>query len=36
MERRSKLIAGFIMLYNFIRRHMGLGGKTPAEAAAQS
>jgi len=31
-EKGSKLIAGFIMFYNFIRKHMGLGGKTPAEA----
>ena len=32
-EKGSKLIAGFIMFYNFIRKHMGLGGKAPAEAA---
>ena len=27
------MIAGFVMFYNFIRRHTGLGGKAPAEAA---
>lgn len=32
-DKGSKLIAGFITFYNFIRRHMGLGGKTPAESA---
>ena len=32
-EKGSKLIAGFLMFCNFIRRHMGLGGKAPAEAA---
>ena len=31
-DKGSKLIAGFIMFYNFIRRHMGLDGKTPAES----
>ena len=31
-DKGSKLIAGFIMFYNFIRRHMGLAGKTPAES----
>ena len=33
MEKGGKLIGGFITLYNFIRKHMGLGGKTPADAA---
>ena len=33
MEKGSKLIGGFIALYNFIRKHMGLGGTTPADAA---
>lgn len=32
-DKGSKLIAGFIMFYNFIRRHMALDGKTPAESA---
>ena len=32
-EKGSKLIAGFLMFYNFIRRHTGLGEKAPAEAA---
>ena len=32
-DKGSKIIAGFIMFYNFIRRHMALGGKTPAESA---
>ena len=27
------MITGFVMFYNFIRRHTGLGGKAPAEAA---
>ena len=29
----SPTIAGFITYYNFIRPHMGLGGRTPAGAA---
>ena len=29
----SPTIAGFITHYNFVRPHMGLGGRTPAEAA---
>ena len=32
-NKGSKLIAWFIMFYNFIRNHMALGGKTPAESA---
>lgn len=32
-DKGSKLVAGFIMFYNFIRRHMALDGKTPAESA---
>ena len=32
-EKESKLTAGFVMFYNFIRKHTGLGGKAPAEAA---
>ena len=29
----SHLVAGFVVFYNCIRRHMGLGGATPAKAA---
>ena len=29
----SKLVAGFVAFYNCIRRHLGLGGDTPAKAA---
>ena len=29
----SRPVAGFVAFYNCIRRHLGLGGDTPAKAA---
>ncbi len=31
-KRKTPIIEGFMEYYNFIRPHMALNGKTPAEA----
>ncbi|MFC1982393.1 integrase core domain-containing protein [Chloroflexota bacterium] len=36
MDRNTKfqlILEGFVFFYNYLRPHMGIGGKTPAEAA---